>query len=241
MPIHDWTRVTAGDFHHFHNGWVTYLCAALNAGGLPDGYEAISEQVVDGPIPDALAIRTGPVAADGGVAVLDRPPTVRFVQRLSEPAVYAARARRIRVQHARGRVAAVIEIVSPGNKDSRHAIAAFVGKAAALFRAGVNVLVVDLFPPTPRDPDGMHGAVWAEVLGEPFALPPDKPLTLAAYSADAPVTAYVEPVAVGDALPDMPLFLTADRYVPVPLEATYRTTWDVMPASIRADLARPAG
>lgn len=32
-----------------------------------------------------------------------------------------------------------------------------------------------------------------------------------------------ESMAVGDALPDMPLFLTADRYVNVPLETTYRT------------------
>ena len=51
----------------------------------------------------------------------------------------------------------------------------------------------------------------------------DKPLTLAAYSA-GPVKAYVEPVAVGDVMPDMPLFLDPDRHVPAPLEATYQAT-----------------
>jgi hypothetical protein len=28
----------------------------------------------------------------------------------------------------------------------------------------------------------------------------------------------------------MPLFLTADTYVPVPLEATYQAAWDGLPA-----------
>ena len=35
----------------------------------------------------------------------------------------------------------------------------------------------------------------------------DEPLTLAAYSAGPVKTAYVEPAAVGDLLPEMPLFL----------------------------------
>ena len=65
---------------------------------------------------------------------------------------------------------------------------------------------MDLFPPGKGDPQGIHGAIWAEISDEPFALPSDKPLTLAAYSAGPVKTAYVEPVAVGDELPEMPLF-----------------------------------
>ena len=45
--------------------------------------------------------------------------------------------------------------------------------------------------------------------------------------------AYVEPVAVGDQLPDMPLFLTNDRHVMVPLEPTYHATWDASPEEMR--------
>ena len=37
MPIHDWTRVEPGDFHHFHPGWITDFADALNMGGLPPG------------------------------------------------------------------------------------------------------------------------------------------------------------------------------------------------------------
>jgi hypothetical protein len=51
---------------------------------------------------------------------------------------------------------------------------------------------------------------------------------------------YVEPVAVGDVLPDMPIFLTPERYVPCPLEATYQTTWSVFPAALKGELERPA-
>src|SRR5262245_29859786 len=46
-----------------------------------------------------------------------------------------------------------------------------------------HLLVIDLLPPTPRDPHGMHKAIWDEIEEEPFELPPDKPLTLAAYVA----------------------------------------------------------
>ena len=55
MPIHDWTKVDAGIFHHFHNGWITRLSDALNDGLLPKGYYALAEQVKhDDPRPRRL-------------------------------------------------------------------------------------------------------------------------------------------------------------------------------------------
>jgi hypothetical protein len=56
---------------------------------------------------------------------------------------------------------------------------------------------------------------------------------LASYETGGVRAAYVEPVAVGDRLPDMPLFLANDYYVPVPLEPTYRATWDASPEEMR--------
>lgn len=38
---------------------------------------------------------------------------------------------------------------------------------------------------------------------------------------------------MGDLLPDMPLFLMDDFYVPVPLEPTYHATWDASPEEMR--------
>ena len=34
MPMHDWTRVDDGTYHHFHMMWGASLTDALNGGGL---------------------------------------------------------------------------------------------------------------------------------------------------------------------------------------------------------------
>jgi hypothetical protein len=172
------------------------------------------------------------------VAVDLQPPKVRFVTR-AEAVNYARKANRIIIRHPDGDVVAVVEVVSPGNKASAHAIRAFARKAVQLLQAGVNLSIVDLFPPGPRDPQGIHKVIWDRVRDEPFALPPDKPLTVAAYAAGPDTVAYVEPVAVGEPLPDMPIFLTADHYVPCPLEATYQTAWEQIPSPLRAPLESP--
>jgi hypothetical protein len=166
------------------------------------------------------------------MAVAEAPPRTRLVRR-NESIIYAAKADIITVRHRHGDVVAVIEIVSPGNKASRAEFLAFVQKSATLSRQNVNLLVIDLFPPGPRDPQGIHKAIWDEFVEEEFELPLDKPLTLGAYDAGPPRVAYVEPIAVGDALPDMPIFLRPDIYVSAPLDATYQTTWSVFPAALK--------
>ena len=245
MPVHNWTLVDAGIFHDFHGTWMIELKKALNAGVLPPEYYALSEQIAGGLGPDVLTLQkpnTEPVSLDhphGGVAVATAPPKVRFRAR-AELDLYAARARTLAIRHrSNHRVIAMLEIVSPGNKSNRHGIRAFVEKAIVALRAGIHLLIVDLFPPGPRDPQGIHKAIWDELIENDFALPQDKPLTLAAYSADQFPEAFVEPVAVGEALPEMPLFLTPDIYVPIPLEATYRSAWEGFPSFWREVLENP--
>ncbi|MDZ7617817.1 MAG: DUF4058 family protein [Patescibacteria group bacterium] len=237
MAIHNWNRVNAGLFHDFHQAWTIELRNALNAGVLPPGYFALAEQILGGPTPDVVTLSSIPASdmpatSGGGIAVAEVAPRARFITS-AESDLYACRANRIVVKHQLGHVVAAIEILSPGNKDSRHAIRSVVAKAGELLRCGISLLVVDLFPPTPRDPQGIHKAIWDEICEEPFELPADKPLTVASYSAGLPHTAYVEPVAVGDPLPALPIFLGPDTYVPAPLEATYQTTWDKSPAVIK--------
>jgi hypothetical protein len=240
MPIHDWTRVRSNRFHDFHQTWTINLRNALNGGRLPTGYFAMVEQHAGGPEADVITLELTPPAGSvpGGVAVDVQPPKARFVTR-AETAGYVRKANRITVRHPDGDVVAVIEIVSPGNKDSRHAIRAFARKAVGLLQAGVHLLVVDLFPPGRRDPQGIHKVIWDRLRDEPFTLPPDKPLTVAAYAAGTETVAYVEPVAVGDPLPDMPVFLTPERYVLCPLEATYQTSWEQFPAPLKEPLESP--
>jgi hypothetical protein len=137
------------------------------------------------------------------------------------------------VRSSEGDVVAIIEIVSPGNKHSRASIESFVKKAVEFLRAKINLLIIDLFPPTNRDPQGLHQLIWEQIENEPFELPVDKPLTLVAYSSGDCITAYIEPVAVGDELPPMALFLTPYSHVPTPLADTYETTWNVCPKPLR--------
>lgn len=239
MPIHDWTRVGAGTWHAFHLSWIAELQLVLNDGLLPPGYYAQAEQVARPFGPDILALQgTGPAGPNGpesdpggGVAVAVTRPQTRITQ-TGDLAEYARRRRALVVRHASGDgIVALVEVVSPGDKASRYPFETFVRKAADALAQGFHLLIVDLFPPTPRDPEGLHAAVWAEVEpGTPaIPAPPDEPLTLAAYRAEPELTAYVEPTAVGRTMIDMPLFLTPGRYVNVPLEATYVTAFRGVP------------
>lgn len=59
---------------------------------------------------------------------------------------------------------------------------------------------------------------------------------MVAYAAGSETVAYVEPLAVGDPLPEMPVFLTPDRYVPCPLETAYQKAWEQYPLPLRGPL-----
>jgi hypothetical protein len=233
-----------GLFYAFHQSWTVRIQDALNAGVLPKGHYALVEQRVGGPEPDVIAVETGrkekAKPGPGGTTALADPPRTRMVKRIDAEATgYARKANRITVRHQLGRVVAVIEIVSPGNKSGRAAFESFVEKAVEFLNAGIHLLVVDLFPPTPRDPQGLHKAIADEFIDEPFELPTEQPLSLVGYDAGLPITAYIETVAVGEPLPTMPLFIAPGVHVRVPLETTYGATWTATPEPIRELLAPP--
>jgi hypothetical protein len=238
MPMHDWSRVTAGVYHNFRFLWIATIIDCLNAGLLPKGMIAMAEQIVGGVEPDVVTLQRNDVdfpASIGHTAtMIEAPPRpkTQFVVPV-EVERYAAKANRVVVRHSLGKIVAVVEIVSPGNKDTRHALRSFVEKTVDLLYEDINLLVIDPFPPGARDPQGIHKAIWDEITDEPFALPEDRKLTLAAYQAAPIKTAYVEPFCVGLRIPDMPLFLHNDFYINVPLEATYMDTWAVLPQLLR--------
>jgi hypothetical protein len=248
MPIHNWRRVSPGTFHHFHTSWVVEIGKALNAGILPPSYYAMAEQVT-GPVdPDVITLKTRngkqkyPGEGNGGLALATVPPKVRFTA-ISEEDQYVQKRQTLAIRHSSDdELVALVEILSPGNKANRRDFRAFIDKAVSALRQRIHLLLVDLFPPTRRDPQGIHGAVWAEFNEDhDFVLPTDKPLTLAAYSSGLEKRAYIEPVAAGDILPDMPLFLTPEEYVLVPLEATYQVAFEAVPWRWREVLEEKAG
>lgn len=241
MPIHDWTKVPAGIFHDFHHEWISAIKHALNRGLLGPDYYAMAEQLAGGYGPDVLTLqhpdakrskrkpRTKPSSQNGAVAVQMRPPKTRF-HITEEPKWYANKKKSVVVRHiSEHKVVAVLEIVSAGNKDSKTALEAFIRKTRDLITSGIHLVLVDVFPPTPRDPEGIHPIVWGEDDGDTFKFDKRKPLTCASYIGGLGAQAFVELVAVGDKLPDIPIFLTPTQYVETPLEATYEKAFEAMP------------
>jgi hypothetical protein len=239
MSVHDWTRVGAGIFHAFHHSWIEEISRALNHGLLPSEYYALPEQHAAGFGPDVLTLQgdrddgldggsTYVPSSPGGGILLAAPKLQPVAE--TESGFYRRKQNTVTIRHASGdRIVSMLEIVSPGNKSSRNAMRSFVEKAAALLENGIHLLLVDLHPPGRRDPHGIHVEIWEEIAGEEYTASPDKRLTLAAYESDLGVRAYVVPVAVGDALTAMPLFLEPGQAVEVPLEGTYCAAFAAVP------------
>ena len=258
MSIHDWTRVDAGIFHHFHLEWISSIQRTLNGGLLPDDYYALAEQIAGGWHPDVLTLTTklpqpgqprrrGTTKPEepfeGGIAVSKALPRVRFTAKVEQD-MYARRRQRVVIRHrSEDNVVAMIEIISPGNKSNRQALRSFVTKTNQLMEAGIHFLILDLFPPSKRDPQGIHPVLWSRYDDEcDFRLPPELPLTLVAYAIGEigeEWQAFIEPVAVEQMLPEMPLFLTPDRYISLPLEPTYQAAFEGVPRRWRDVLEIP--
>jgi hypothetical protein len=243
MPVHDWTRVEAGIFHHFHQTWIIELARALNEGRLPADYYALAEQFAGGYGPDVLTLQrrdetegNGPASsapANGGANVLLAPPAVQLTAE-AEFDFYRRKQTEVVVRHVSDdAVVAVIEVISPGNKRSRRGLEKLIVKVDALLDQDIHRLLIDLHPPGQFDREGIHGAIWEDRTGESYVGPAGKPLTLVAYQSVGAVRAYVHRFAVGEALIDMPLFLTANAHVPVPLEATYAWAFQSVPCRWR--------
>ncbi len=228
MPVHDWTRVGAGIFHDFQHGWIEELARALNRGLLPADYYALREQFAAGFGPDVLTLQG--VGDDNAAAerephdvpstreqgVLLAPPQLQPTAE-TDMEFYRRKQKAVVVRHSSGdRIVAMIEIVSPGNKAARNPLRAFVEKAAELLENGIHLLVIDLHAPS------------------------DRPPTLAAYEAGNALRTYVVPMAVGDVLSDMPLFLEPGLAVTVPLEATYNAAFAEVPRRWRQVLETPS-
>jgi hypothetical protein len=257
MPIHDWTRVDAGIFHHFHQRWIGATTDVLNQRLLPGEFYALAEQQGSGFEPDVLTLKMSDASEEGDGSVERGVPQSSGTHAgdgaavssllVAEPSVsmtaetdldfYRRKQNVTAIRHVSDdRLVAVVEIVSKGNKSGRKALEDFVRKAAEFLTRQIHLLLVDLQPPTARDSQGIHGAIWDEVAGLEYSRPTNKPFTLVAYESANRIRAFIEPVNIGDTLTDMPLFLNPGQYVQVPLEETYRIAIDSVPRRFRTIL-----
>jgi hypothetical protein len=159
-------------------------------------------------------------------------PKATRIERTDE-SVYADKADRIVIHDEDGTLVSVIEIVSPGNKHSKANFRDFTDKAVRYLKGRVSLLVVDLFPPTPRDPAGLHAEIWDRLGQSPNEWPTDRNRGIMSYDAGEVITAYLEPMAIGDNLPEVPLFLGSSRYISLPLQSAYDVSWAAFPRVLK--------
>ena len=257
MPVHDWTRVHAGEFHAFHNLWIGDLQRALNGGLLPDGLYALNEQQTSEAKPDVLTLErrdhfeddgfvgsngfAGDDGPEGGLAVADAPPRATLEAETELESLYAAVRKTLVVRHATDdRPVALVEIASPGNKDRRASVEEFVDKCVGAMNEGLHLIVIDLLPPRRNDPGGL-ACVVADHVGIPLELPPDRPLAAVSFRVAGRLRAYAEPLAAGVEMPTLPLFYDPDWYVKLPLQPTYDSAFAGMPSHLRRSLSAGSG
>ncbi len=240
MPIHDWTRTYDGAIHYFHVSWLVKLTDALNEGLLPSGFYALGEQVIGGAVPDILTLSTRsaqdlrPTAQQPSDEASAALPSATLMA-IAEAPRYPPRPRVIGIRHRSGdRLVAMIEIVSAGNKNDAAEVGALLDKTLETLSKGIHVVLIDLHPPGAYDPQGLHGLLWSELGQDPMALMPDKPLCVASYLSRKSISCFLEPRAVGEPLPAIPLFLSPTMHVALPLERTYMATFEALPAEVRA-------
>ena len=131
---------------------------------------------------------------------------------------------KVRDKHRDSRVVAVIELVSPRNKDRVESRRAFAAKCSAYLQQGLGVVLVDvvssshknlhnelmhlLEPPTPAT---MSDEVWLYASAY-------RPIQREEQSL---IDIWIEELTLDEELPTLPLALRGNGLVPLDLQSTY--------------------
>jgi Protein of unknown function (DUF4058) len=211
----------------FHGAWAAAMARLLNQGVLPPGYYAVPLVDRDGPIEiDVAALQDLEASGDFEARSWAAPAPGLAV------AVDLAAVDGVEVQvfadEGDPRLAAAVELLSPRNKDRPAARQAFAVKCVGYLQQGSSVVVVDTV--TTRRAD-LNSAILS-LLGvdiDATALPRAN-LAAVSYRAVAradesqQLEAWSAPLALGQPLPTLPLWIASDFSVPLDLEASYQMT-----------------
>ena len=237
MPLRDHFRSPVNDTHSWdevHGQWPGEMVRDLTT-ILPAGFRAapkvhlgsafdvdVGSYDLDSRDPDAL-----PDSGEATQAALS--PTLTVEAELSDQDEYEVRV----YDTERGRhLVAAIEIVSPSNKDRPTTREVFVGKVASLLQQGVCVSLVDLV-------SVRQANLYAELLAmlgrsDPALAPTPPPLYAVTLRTRKPpkrralLDAWFYPMTVGQPLPTLPIWLTPDLRVMLPLEPSYQETCRIL-------------
>ena len=206
------------------------MARLLNQSVLPPGYYAVPLVDRDGPIeidvaalqeqgmlspPDGCdAPRTWTPPAPGLAVAIELPPADAV-----EVQVFA--------DDGDPRLAAAVELVSPRNEDRPQSRQAFAVKCVGYLQQGSSVVVVDTV--TTRRAD-LNAAILSLLGVDVGAAAPPSSLSAMSYRAvgrdeeTQQLLLWPAPLALGQPLPTLPLWIALDASVPLDLEASYRAT-----------------
>ena len=226
MPLRDHFRPPLSNrrhWHAFHNAWATYLAADLNA-RLPEGYFAepnvqfgieIDVATFEEPAP------TGEYSTGGAENWKPTQPT-QVVEFDTPPD-------RVEIEvfgNQGGPVlAAAIELVSPANKDRDSHRAALTDKCRAYLQAGVGLIIVDVV--TTR-----RASIHYELLSSVGASADESPIYASSYrpvihgnnAKRQHLEVWWKKLALGQPLPEMPLWMSGHWCLSLNLETSYMRT-----------------
>jgi len=199
MPLLDHFHPPLSEVRHwegFHARWASALVDELNLTLLPPGYFA-------------EPLRSWGMDELGHAAAPTFPDAF-------EVHVFAA--------GIHPRLVAAIELASPTSKGRADRRRAFAARCAGYLSRGAGTIIVDVVT---NQEGNLHNEVVRLTADAMTNLPPsDEPLYAAAYRAirrdgAGRLEVWLEALAVGKALPIMPLWLKADLCLPINLETTY--------------------
>lgn len=208
----------------FHGAWAAAMARLLNAGVLPAGYYAVPFLDRDGPVEIDVASLHETTAAtedNSGGAVAWTADAPGLAVAVAWPEADDIRVE-VHTDDGDPRLAATVELVSPRNKDRDASRAAFAAKCADHLRRGCGVVVVDVV--TTRRAN-LHADLLS-ALGTPTTDGVGGSLSAVAYrpvthAGEGQLLIWPAALEIGGALPTLPLWLGADRAVPLDLEASH--------------------
>jgi hypothetical protein len=217
MPLRDHFHpplLTRRHWEGFHTTWITSIVEALNS-RLPAGYFAEPTVTFGVEVDVATMEEPGGAPPASGWS----PPGAALSVPLA--ALSDVVEALIFQQEGGATLVGALELVSPSNKDRPAERTAFVSKCAAYLHQGIGLVVVDVV--TSRHAN-LHEALLERIAPGSVAL--DSSLYAAAYhpvqrEGQTQLDVWQEPLAIGQALPALPLWLRRGPCLQVELEPTY--------------------
>jgi hypothetical protein len=215
MPLLDHFNPPLSRTHpwrNFHGAWAAAMARLFNQGILLSGYYAVPLVDRDGPIGINVAAPQTWTPPAPGLAVAVELPAVDGV----EVQVFA--------DDGDQWLAAAVELLGPRNKDRPQAWQAFAVKCVGYLQQGSSVVVVDTVTTRRADPNAAILSLLRVSAGA--TTPPG--LSAVSYRAvgreekTQELQLWPAPLALGQPLPTLPLWIASDYSVPLDLDASYQ-------------------